>query len=323
VFNLFVIQYVVLDGSLEGKGRCFSLPRVCDYEGSKYRKDFWENQNREYENRVERVAMRALLPPNGEWLLEIGAGFGRLVDLYDGYRRVVLLDYARTQLEEARRYLGDSERFVFVVADVYNLPFVPSLFDALTMVRVMHHLVDVPQALVELRRVIAPRGTAVVEHASKFHLKALARWFFGRQSWNPFEPTPHEFVDLNFDFHPAWMRQQITSAGFSLKNTRTVSHYRLDWLKRLVPISVLVWLDSLAQPTGNWWQLTPSLFLRLDSNKSGESPAESDFFLCPGCRQGRIALPPTDIDAILSCGVCQQQWSYRDGIFDFKTPHTF
>ena len=28
------------------------LPQVCDYEGSKYRTDFWEGQNREYEDRV-------------------------------------------------------------------------------------------------------------------------------------------------------------------------------------------------------------------------------------------------------------------------------
>ena len=53
------------------------MPRICDYEGSRYRTDFWEGQNREYEDRVERVAMQKLLPPRGERLLEIGAGFGR------------------------------------------------------------------------------------------------------------------------------------------------------------------------------------------------------------------------------------------------------
>ena len=133
------------------------MPRICDYEGSQYRTDFWQGQNREYEDRVERAAMRKLLPPTGARLLEVGAGFGRLADLYQGYDQVVLTDYARTQLEEARRFLGNDERFVFVVADVYKMPFVSNLFDALSMVRVMHHLVDIPAALTELHRIIAPR----------------------------------------------------------------------------------------------------------------------------------------------------------------------
>ena len=100
------------------------MTRICDYEGSRYRADFWENQNRSYEDAVERVAMKKLLPPTGRRLIEIGAGFGRLVDLYQGYDQVFLTDYARTQLEEAQRYLGPDQRLTYVVADVYNLPFV-------------------------------------------------------------------------------------------------------------------------------------------------------------------------------------------------------
>ena len=84
--------------------------------------------------------MQKLLPPRGERLIEFGAGFGRLADLYQGYGQVVLADYARTQLEQAQNYLGNDKRFVYVVADVYRIPFVDNLFDALTMVRVMHHL---------------------------------------------------------------------------------------------------------------------------------------------------------------------------------------
>ena len=51
---------------------------VCDYEGSDYRTRFWENQGREYEDGAERVALRRLMPPSGENLIDIGAGFGRL-----------------------------------------------------------------------------------------------------------------------------------------------------------------------------------------------------------------------------------------------------
>ncbi|MEW5960974.1 MAG: class I SAM-dependent methyltransferase [Chloroflexota bacterium] len=299
------------------------MPRICDYEGSRYRTDFWEGQNRKYEDLVERAALQNLLPPAGERLLEIGAGFGRLADLYQGYQQIVLSDYARTQLEEARRYLGAEGRFIYVVADVYRLPFVDNLFDTLTMVRVMHHLADVPAALTELHRVMTPGGRAIIEHASKFHLKSLLRWGLGRQAWSPFDPRPLEFVELNFDFHPAWMRRQLAEAGFEINNIRTVSHFRLDWLKRLVPTAWLVKLDSWAQRTGNWWQLTPSIFLQARSQKPPGFPP--GFFRCPACGSAQLSErePVSAPQAIIHCHGCQRQWSLKDGIYDFKTPLNF
>lgn len=299
------------------------MPRICNYEGSRYRTDFWEGQQREYEDRVERLAIQKMLPPTGQRLIEIGAGFGRLADLYTGYDQVVLMDYARTQLEDAQRYLNDDGRFVYVVADVYSLPFADNLFDALTMVRVMHHLADVPAALVELQRVVAPGGAAVIEYASKFHLKALLRWLLRRQAWSPFDQAPLEFVDMNFDFHPAWMRRQFQAAGFSIQNIRTVSHFRLPLLKRLLPTAWLVALDSLAQLSGNWWQLTPSVFVQAGPVKSTVS-APTDLFRCPACHAANLSrhTSPADFPGgdLLVCPQCQRRWTFKDGIYDFKMP---
>ena len=300
------------------------MPRICDYEGSKYRTEFWDNQNRTYEDAVERIAMQKLLPPHGERLIEIGAGFGRLADLYQSYQQVILTDYARTQLEEAQNYLGHDERFTYVVADVYNLPFVSNLFDTLTMVRVMHHLTDVPAALTEIHRVMMPDGTTIIEHASKFHLKSLVRWLSRRQDWNPFDRAPLEFVELNFNFHPAWMRQQFEAAGLRIENTRSLSHYRTNALKRLFPTSLLVTLDSWAQPTGNWWALSPSLFLQAQAQKSDQAAA-AGFFRCPGCKSSKFSPEtfPARQGKVLVCQNCRLGWSFSNGIYDFKTPVEF
>jgi ubiquinone/menaquinone biosynthesis C-methylase UbiE/uncharacterized protein YbaR (Trm112 family) len=299
------------------------LPRICNYEGSSYRTDFWEGQNRAYEDRIERIAMEKLLPPQGQRLIEIGAGFGRLADLYQGYQQVILNDYARTQLEEAQSYLGPDNRFIYVVSDIYRMPFVDNAFDALTMVRVMHHLADVPAALVELYRLLAPQGTAVIEYASKFHLKSILRWLLGWQEWSPFDQSPYEFVELNFNFHPTWMHQQFEKVGFRIKNIRSLSHYRINLLKRLLPTSLLVTLDSLAQPTGNWLQLTPSLFIQAQAQKP---PVQSplDFFCCPMCRSTPLQRIRPDLvsslEEVLICQGCQRHWSFKAGIYDFKTP---
>jgi ubiquinone/menaquinone biosynthesis C-methylase UbiE len=288
---------------------------ICDYEGSRYRYDFWEDQGREYEDLAERIALRALLPSTGDVLIEIGAGYGRLADLYSQYRRVVLLDYARSQLEEAQRYLPHADRYTLVVGDVYRLPFVDGLFDAITMVRVMHHLADVPGALAELQRVSHVAGTLILEHASKQHLKAIGRWLLRRQAWNPFDPQPVEFVDLNFDFHPRWMRQQLSTFGFQTEAVRSVSHFRIPLAKKLIPPRWLATLDGMAQPTGKWWQLTPSVFVRARAQKA--SPETPDgFFCCPSCRS--IDLDPQD--SALVCGGCGRGWRTDGGIYDFKTP---
>lgn len=291
------------------------MTRICDYEGSQYITEFWGGGQRRYEDLAERVALKKMLPETGKRLIEVGAGFGRMADMYAGYEQVVLVDYARTQLEAARQYLGDDDRFVFVVADVYTLPFVDNLFDALVMIRVMHHLVNVPHALRELKRILVTSGVSVVEYASKKHLKAILRWVLGRQKWNPFSPEPHEFVELNIDFHPRWMYQQFSTAGFSIQAIRSVSHFRIPVLKKIIPPKVLAFFDGLAQETGRWWQLSPSVFLQVVAEKETVAPA-TGFFRCPQCGSDNLLTHEKG----LRCEKCHSVWEYRDGIYDFKTP---
>lgn len=290
---------------------------ICDYEGSRYRQEFWASGARAYEDLAERIAVRAMLPSGGKRIVEIGAGFGRLVDLYESFEEIFLVDYARTQLEEAQRYLGERDNVTYVMADVYRLPFVPNAFDALLMVRVMHHLVDVPAALHELQRVVSGEGVAVIEHASKRHLKAILRWVLRLQSWNPFSPVPEEFVPLNFDFDPAWMRKQFQSAGFDVTDVRTVSHFRIPLLKRIFPAKFLARLDGWAQPTGKWWQLTPSVFLQAKPQKAAnDAPLSKTVFLCPNCHSNQLTFSSDGAE----CDSCGTMWAKQGGIYNFREP---
>ena len=52
-------------------------PPVCDYEGSDYQENFWEQGNRAYEDAAEEIALKRLLPSGSGHLLELGAGAGR------------------------------------------------------------------------------------------------------------------------------------------------------------------------------------------------------------------------------------------------------
>jgi SAM-dependent methyltransferase len=294
-------------------------PPVCDYEGSDYQTSFWDQGSREYEDRVEAIALKRLLPKSGKLLLEVGAGAGRNTPRYTGYERVVLLDYSRTQLQQAQARLGESPRYIFVAADVYHLPFVEGLFDGATMIRTLHHMADAPRALVQIRDTLQPGSVFVLEFASKLNLKSILRFWSGRQKWSPFTREPVEFAALNFDFHPKAIRGWLEGLGFDIDRTLTVSHFRWDLLKRFVPTGVLVVLDSLAQWTGSLWQLTPSVFMRagLGGEEKKLVPGEIvRWFRCPTCGSS----PLENHHNFLQCPSCGRQWAVREGIYDFREP---
>ena len=290
-------------------------PPICDYEGSDYQERFWERGAREYEDRAEAIALRRLLPAGGERLLEVGAGAGRHTPRYRGFRQVVLLDYARSQLARARERLGD-QGYLYVAADVYRMPFAPGLFDAATMIRTLHHMAEPQRALACVRRTLRPGAVFILEFANKRNLKAILRWAARRQDWCPFDLQPVEFAPLNFDFHPRAVEAWLAEAGFALGRRLTVSHFRLAPLKRLVPAGLLAGLDGLLQWTGRWWQLTPSVFFAARAVGEPRAAPEGVFWRCPAC--GGLDLP-AEVHG-LRCASCGRLWALREGIYDFKAP---
>lgn len=290
-------------------------PPVIDYEGSDYQTSFWDRGGREYEDRVEEGAIRRLLPDRGELLLEVGAGAGRNTQRYKGYRRIVLLDYSLTQLKQAQERLGNRDRFTYVAGDVYQLPFTAALFDGATMIRTLHHMQQPALALGEIRRVMQNQSPFLLEYANKQNLKAIFRYLFGRQDWNPFSPEPVEFVELNFDFHPRSIREWLQENQFRIENQLTVSHFRVDLLKKTVPTGILVFLDRLAQRTGNLWQLSPSVFVRTITAGGLEEVPDGSFFQCPRCETP--LRDPKDSD--LRCPGCNAHYPHQDGIYDFRS----
>lgn len=291
-------------------------PPVCDYEGSDYQQRFWAEGGRAYEDQAEEIAIRRLLPKKGERLLELGAGAGRNTARYKDFQQIVLLDYSTTQLEQAQAALGTSERYIYVAADIYRLPFVAGLFDAATMIRTLHHMADAPKALDEVEGVLKPRAFFLLEYANKLNIKAILRYWLGRQNWNPFTPEPVEFMALNFDFHPRAIHNWLKELGFHIQRTLTVSHFRVGWLKRNVPTRLLVWLDSLFQYSGALWQLTPSVFVAARARGDKESAEAGSFFKCPECG----AALPEEKQGRIDCPKCGLSWGIKNGIYNFKAP---
>lgn len=295
-----------------------NTPPVCDYEGSDYRTRFWEGQGRTYEDQVERIALRRMMPVYGNTLIEIGAGFGRLAEEYENYERVVLFDYSRSLLREAQAKWGNDPRFIYVAGNWYTMPFVDGLFETLVQIRTLHHAADAPKLFNELARIAHPQGQYILEFANKQNLKAILRYFINKQEWSPFNTKPVEFVELNYNFHPRWILQELVKAGFYSERLLTTSHYRFAPLKKLVPTNLLVTLDSWAQRSGNLWQLTPSVFVLNRNPKINDPASEGQFFACPTCKKPFAEQEGDMANGRYTCHTCQKAWPIVDGLYDFK-----
>jgi ubiquinone/menaquinone biosynthesis C-methylase UbiE/uncharacterized protein YbaR (Trm112 family) len=291
-------------------------PPVCDYEGSDYQERFWKEGGRAYEDGAEVLALKKLLPGSGRHMLELGAGAGRNTKRYQGFERVTLVDYSTTQLAQAIERLGTQPRYRFVAADVYRLPFAPAVFDAATMIRTLHHLSEPQIALAQTRECLNDDAIFILEFANKRNIKAILRYWLGRQDWNPFSPEAVEFVELNFDFHPASVRSILRASGFEVEKQICVSWLRAGFFKRVMPLWLMLSKEKVLQAIASWAALSPSVFLRNRALLHGQAEKinQNAFFRCPACGQ----YPLKDTPPKLTCKKCGQTYPVKDGIYDFR-----
>lgn len=290
-----------------------TTPPVCDYEGSDYQQRFWEEGGRAYEDSAEALAIKKLLPASGQHLLELGAGAGRNTPRYTGFDQITLVDYSTTQLSQALERLGSSQKYRYIAADIYRLPFGSASFDAATMIRTLHHFSAPEKALTQVKNCLAGGAVFILEFANKRNLKALLRYLAGQQKWNPFSRESVEFAELNYDFHPKSVKAMLKETGFCLERQISVSYLRAGFFKRL-PLGLLMAKEHLLQALFSWTAYSPSVFLRA-SVGAGETPLEDRaLFRCPACGH----FPLEDIPALIICGRCGRRYPVRDGIYDFR-----
>jgi hypothetical protein len=88
------------------------------------------------------------------------------------------------------------------------------------------------------------------------------------------------------------------------------------------------------QWTGQWWTLTPSVFVRArregdaagQATETGSTPHEADpgldldpgsIFICPDCAGSRWQVSESE----MHCLDCDARWEIDAGIYDFKNSH--
>lgn len=239
---------------------------VADYNGYDYKKIFWEDADRKYEDMADRLAIRRLLPKEMDTFVDIAGGYGRLADEYlPRAKSATLFDYSKTELAQAHELYGD--KIKTKAGDIYDLPFKDRSFDALMMVRATHHFKEMQRVSNELYRILKPGGTAVIEVANKKTLPKMFRYWFKKSDINPFSLDVAHLKDLNSDgfynYHPKYIENVFKNSGFKIEKVLSVSNFRSGSLKKLFGTKNLVRLEKPAQKLLAPIRFAPSIYYQL------------------------------------------------------------
>lgn len=239
---------------------------VSDYNGYDYKKIFWEDADREYEDLADRMAIRKLLPENMDKFADVGGGYGRLASEYlDRAQHPIIFDYSKSELKQAKDTFGD--KIETRAGDIYELPFKDNELDGLLMVRVTHHLKKLDKAISELYRVLKPGGTAVIEVANKRTLPKMARFIFRKDKNNPFDRSVANYPEISkdgfYNYHPKYVEEIFLITGFQKEKVLSVSNFRSKTLKKIFKTKNLVKMEKGAQTFLAPIRFAPSIYYKL------------------------------------------------------------
>jgi len=234
---------------------------------------YWEG--REYEHYSEKIAITSLIGEipfiRGTSLLDIGAGFGRLAEIYGHlFKKYVLLEPSRKLLTAAKRRLGAQRNLVFKRGKGERIPFSNASFDLVLLVRVIHHLKRPEKVIGEINRVLKPGGFLILEFANKIHFRAkMSAWLngYGTLDLKPVDirsPRNIRAKSVPFiNYHPLWIRRMVEKQGFELRKKLSVSNFRLSLIKKMIPLKISLGLEKIVQPFLAKFDFGPSIFLLL------------------------------------------------------------
>ncbi len=113
----------------------------------------------------------------GMKILEVGCGTGEFWLANHGrlpsQLAAALVDLSPGMAAESRTTVKNDPRFGFCAADVQSLPFTDTQFDRILANYMLYHVPDIPLAVRELRRVLAPGGLLCAATNGIHHMQEL------------------------------------------------------------------------------------------------------------------------------------------------------
>lgn len=232
---------------------------------------FWHG--REYEDKAEKIALKKFFSKisKKDSVIDIGGGFGRLAEVYaPEFEKCLLIDPSEKLLNLAKKNLKNFKNLEFREGTGENLPVEDATFDTTLMIRVVHHLPNPEKVFQEASRVLKPQGFLILEFANKIHFLARLRaWIRGDFGFTgKLEPVDQRSLEsissgtIPFlNHHPKFIFQQLERPGFKIISVLSVSNFRHPIFKKLIPLSLLLILESICHKPFAICHFGPSIFI--------------------------------------------------------------
>lgn len=238
---------------------------VFDYNHVDYHK-FWQEHNRTYEDAVERIALQRFTKDMQGTCIEIGGGFGRLINEYaPKCSYVFFTDCTEKLVHQAKQHveaLGLSN-VECQTLNLYDLAQCGQIFDNAICVRVMHHVEDVPYFFQQVNAVLPEDGTFIFEYANKKNILEICRFLLKRPNIKPFDYTPSKRGNgIFYNFHPNYIKDMLQENGFIIEEELAVSLFRNGFLKKLFGYRFLSRIERLLQKPLACLHPSPSVFIK-------------------------------------------------------------
>jgi len=234
---------------------------------------YWKG--RDYEHQSEFIAIRGLLNiiPKIEKVVEIGAGFGRLLPAYHfRAKKIILTDPCAGLLSIARKKNKNAKKIEYSQSGILNIKnnLKHKKFDLAIMVRVLHHIDDIDKAFKIIYTLLNKGGYFILEFPNKSHLKASIRNIFKGNFTYPINIFPIDIRSKKniknktlpfINYHPDQIREKLKTAGFDIIETRSVSNIRSTIIKKFFPLNLLLDIEKLIQKPFSKLNFGPSFFV--------------------------------------------------------------
>lgn len=232
---------------------------------------FWHS--REYEDKAEKIALKKFLAriPKKDSIIDIGGGFGRLAEVYASvFKNCLLIDPSEKLLNIAKKNLKEFKNIEFRKGIGENLLVEDATLDVVLMIRVVHHLPNPQKTFQEASRVLKPQGYLILEFANKIHFRArlhalIKREFRFASNLEPVDQRSTESIASGtipfLNHHPKFIFQLLEKAGFKVISSLSVSNFRHPILKKIIPLRVLLFLESICHKPFAICHFGPSIFI--------------------------------------------------------------
>ncbi len=217
---------------------------------------FW--RGREYEDKADKIAVSNFLSfikkkEDCSNLIDIGAGPGRLIPLYEFFcQKFTLLDSSIDQLKIAKKRAKKKEKLKTVLASADNIPLPGESYEVAVSIRMFHYIEDPEKVFQEVKKILKPNGYFILEIPNQIHIRNRLKSIFIKdysklvsKRLTTEKAKKEGFVFINHD--PRKIINLLKSNNFEVIKILSASNFRSPLLKKIFPVSFLVSLEKISQ----------------------------------------------------------------------------